>query len=43
MVYGLCKAYSALPEPGAVMDQPVSVLRMHAILDSSGYFKTAEA
>jgi hypothetical protein len=39
MVYGLCQAYSSLPESGAVMDQPVSVLRMHGILHASGYFE----
>ena len=38
MIYGLTQAYHALPEAGAVMDQPVWVLRMHAILDASGYF-----
>ncbi len=39
MVYGLCQAYSSLPERGAVMDQPVWVLRMHGILNASGYFE----
>lgn len=38
MIYGLAQAYHALPERGSVMDQPVWVLRMHAILDASGYF-----
>jgi hypothetical protein len=38
MIYGLCQSYSSLPEQGAVMDQPVWVLRMHGILSTSGYF-----
>jgi hypothetical protein len=32
MVNGLCQAYQSLPERGGVLDQPVSILRMHAIL-----------
>ena len=38
LVYRLCQAYQSLPEQGGVLDQPVSILRMHAILDAGGYF-----
>jgi len=38
MVYGMCQAYQALPESGGVMDQPVWVLQMHAILSEGGHF-----
>lgn len=39
LVYRLCQAYQALPEAGGVLDQSVSILRMHAILDAGGYFE----
>lgn len=38
MIYGLAQAYSSLPERGAVMDQPVWVLRMHCVLQQAGHF-----
>ena len=41
MIYGLCQGYQALPESGGVMDQPVWVLRMHAILAEGGHFEHA--
>jgi len=43
LVYGLCSAYHQLPEPGGVLDQPVAILRMHQILEASGYFDRAES
>jgi hypothetical protein len=39
----MCQAYQALPEVGGVLDQSVSVLRMHAVLDAGGYFAQQDA
>jgi hypothetical protein len=43
MVYRLCQAYHALPDPGGVLDQSVGIIRTHAILAESGYFGDLEA
>lgn len=40
-VYGLCQAYKSLPESGGIFDQPVSLLRMHSILQLGGYFEAS--
>ena len=42
LIYRLCRAYRALPEPGALLDQPVWMLRMEAILELGGYFERQE-
>lgn len=43
LVYNLCKTYSSLPEVGGVLDQPVSIIRMHGILDAAGFFEQESA
>ena len=39
MIYKLCQAYQALPDGGGVLAQGMGFLRMHAILNESGYFE----
>ena len=39
MVFRLCQAYQSLPESGGVLDQDVSILRMHQVLVAGGYFE----
>lgn len=43
LVYGMCQTYHCLPEKGALLDQPVWLLRMQTILKEGGYFKRGEA
>lgn len=43
MIYRLCQAYQSLPDAGGVLDQSVTILRMHAILEAGGYFEAQGA
>jgi len=38
MVYRLGQAYQSLPHAGGILNQDVSLLRMHVILADGGYF-----
>lgn len=43
MVYGLSKHFGALPYAGALMDQPVELLVMLAVLREGGVLEAASA
>jgi hypothetical protein len=38
VVYSMTQAFSSTPAAGGVMDQPVWVLRMLAVLEAGGHF-----
>ena len=38
MIYRLCQDYHTLPAEGGVLDQPIAIVRMHAILQAAGFF-----
>lgn len=38
MIYRLCQDYHTLPDAGGVLDQPIAIVRMHAILQAAGFF-----
>lgn len=38
LIYRLCQDYHTLPTSGSVLEQPIGIVRMHAILREGGFF-----